>query len=553
MWVTIGTMAGGLGLFLLAVAMITDGLKLAAGNALRDILARYTSTPLRGVTSGFLVTGMVQSSSAVTIATIGFVNAGLLELGQALGILYGAAIGTTVTGWLVTAVGFQFKVSTLAYPLLGVGMLARLVGPSTRAGAVGEAVAGFGLFFLAIEVLRTAFGEVASPLDFASLSPQSPLGLAGFLGVGFLTTLFTQSSSAAVAVTLTAATSGVVDLAGGGAMIIGATVATTSTSALAVIRATPNARRVAAAHVAINSTNAAVGFLLLPVLLWLLSTTGDPLGLRTSPAAALAAFHTLFTAIGVILQWPATERMTRFLARHFLTPGEQLGRPQHLDSTVLFSPVLALDAFVLELQRMAELSRTHVAGALAPDAAPQRTRREQHEGLTRLVSAVERFVGLLETERISQPVAQQLPLVLRISNYIGEVTALAHESSEGNTAVEALRDTSLRAEIDAYRQAVLAFIARCDPQAEDFRPEELQREYEQLRETWRTLKTSLLEAGVRRRVPVSRLNPAFDGLRGMLRIAERSTKAAIRLSELTRALERSGSEESPPEGPPETV
>ena len=108
--VTIGMLAGGLGLFLLAVNMITDGLKLAAGNALRNILGKATRSPIRGVFSGISITAIVQSSSAVTVATIGFVNAGLLTLYQSLGIVYGANIGTTTTGWLVALIGFNIKI-----------------------------------------------------------------------------------------------------------------------------------------------------------------------------------------------------------------------------------------------------------------------------------------------------------------------------------------------------------------------------------------------------------------------------------------------------------
>ena len=132
------TLLGGLGLFLLAVGMITDGLKLAAGDTLRDVLARSTSTPLRGVASGILVTALVQSSSAVTVATIGFVNAGLLTLPQSLGVVYGANIGTTMTGWLVASVGFGVKLETFALPLVGLGMLGRLVRPASRIGSPGS-------------------------------------------------------------------------------------------------------------------------------------------------------------------------------------------------------------------------------------------------------------------------------------------------------------------------------------------------------------------------------------------------------------------------------
>ena len=113
----IGMLAGGIGIFLLAVGMLTDGLKLAAGVGLRNMLKSWTRSPLHGVFTGFLITSVVQSSSAITVATIGFVNAGLLNLTQALGVVYGANIGTTLTGWLVAIIGFDINISALALPI----------------------------------------------------------------------------------------------------------------------------------------------------------------------------------------------------------------------------------------------------------------------------------------------------------------------------------------------------------------------------------------------------------------------------------------------------
>jgi len=121
-----GMLLGGLGLFLLAVSMISDGIKLAAGGALRDLLGHWTYTHTRGIITGLAITAVVQSSSAVTVATIGFVNAGLLSLYQALGVIYGANIGTTMTGWLVVLVGFKIKIEAFALPIIGIGMLLRL-------------------------------------------------------------------------------------------------------------------------------------------------------------------------------------------------------------------------------------------------------------------------------------------------------------------------------------------------------------------------------------------------------------------------------------------
>ena len=141
-WHSLSLLAGGLGLFLLGMGMMTDGLKQAAGQALHNILASATRTRWHALGSGALVTAMVQSSTAVTVAAIGFINAGLLGLAPALWVLFGANIGSTMTGWLVALVGLKFKIEAFALPLVGLGMLLRLTGASQRRGAIGTAVAG---------------------------------------------------------------------------------------------------------------------------------------------------------------------------------------------------------------------------------------------------------------------------------------------------------------------------------------------------------------------------------------------------------------------------
>ncbi|MDP1555915.1 MAG: Na/Pi symporter, partial [Hyphomonas sp.] len=158
---------GGVGLFLLGMNLLTDGLKLAAGDGLRAILRRWTGTPIRGLSAGAMLTGLVQSSSAVTVATIGFVNAGLLTLNQAVWVIFGANIGTTMTGWLVSLIGLKIDVGAMALPFIGIGMLGRLVtAHRPRASGIGQAVAGFGLFFLGIGILKDGFGELIPQLSF---------------------------------------------------------------------------------------------------------------------------------------------------------------------------------------------------------------------------------------------------------------------------------------------------------------------------------------------------------------------------------------------------
>lgn len=147
---------GGLALFLLAMEMMTDGLKSAAGHHLRHMLGSWTRTPLRGLAAGCLITGLVQSSGAVTVATLGFVNAGLLGLGQSLGVIFGANIGTTVTAWLVSLIGFGFNIEAIALPLLTCGVALKLISNRSRVQSLGQALAGFALFFLGLSILKSS-------------------------------------------------------------------------------------------------------------------------------------------------------------------------------------------------------------------------------------------------------------------------------------------------------------------------------------------------------------------------------------------------------------
>ncbi|MEX1197355.1 MAG: Na/Pi symporter [Pseudohongiellaceae bacterium] len=530
-----GTLLGGLGLFMLGVSMVTDGMRLAAGNSLRELLARSTRTSWHGIGSGLLMTALVQSSSAVTVATIGFVNAGLLGLSGALAIVLGAAVGTTMTGWLVAAIGFQFKITVFALPMVGVGMVLRLLGPSRRNGALGEALAGFGLFFIGIDFLRTAFEGVAQGIDLAALAPESATGVLLFAGIGLVMTVLTQSSSAAIAIILTAAGGGLVPFAAAAAAVIGATVGTTSTSALAVLAATAQARRVAAGHVLVNGFNALLGLCLLPVLLWVVGRYPE---LAAAPALMLAIFHSCFNVAGMLLLWPWLNRMAALLGRYFRSPVEDIGRPQFLDRNVLASPVVAVDAFFMELQRLNRMSREHASKALTIRGGSSRTLKQQHDGIRQLVMAIEYFTGSLEVERLPREVAERLSLVLRIANYLDEATATAQEAAEQASDVDELMASVLREDIKAYQRAVLALIEQCDTSRENFDFGALQHQYDELRGTWRSLKTALLNAGASQQIPVVRLNSAIEKLRFMLRVSERLMKAAMRLSELSAALPR---------------
>lgn len=160
----IGALIGGIGLFLLGMHLMTDGLRRSAGGALRNILDKGTSTLFRGIMWGALMTALVQSSSAVTVALIGFVNAGLMQLRQAVGVIYGSNLGTTMTGWLVALVGFKFDIKAVSLPLIGIGMGLWVVFGQRRQGAFGFALAGFGVFFIGIDILNSTFHDLKTTI-----------------------------------------------------------------------------------------------------------------------------------------------------------------------------------------------------------------------------------------------------------------------------------------------------------------------------------------------------------------------------------------------------
>jgi phosphate:Na+ symporter len=533
---------GGLGIFLLAMRMLTDGLRQAAGEALREILARSTRTPLRGVVSGLTVTALVQSSGVVTVAIIGFVNAGLMSLGQALGVVYGANIGTTFTGWLVTAVGMGPDVEALALPLVGIGMLMRLFRRQTRISGAGEALAGFGLFFLGIQVLTTAFEGAAAGIDLSTLSPRGPAGMVLCLVIGAGMTVLTQSSSAAIAITLTAVTGGLLPLEPAAAIVIGSNVGSTSTAVFASIDATSSARRVAAAHVLFNLVTGLVALLILPLMLWSVGAFERLLDMEPMPAVSLALFHTIFNVLGVLLMLPLSARLNRFLEQRFVTSAERLGRPRHLDRSVVDTPSLALDALILELTRLLTLARDWVGDRLGSDHVPPRDLEARREAITSLGDEVLAFLARLEQGALSEGVTTRLPVVLRILDYIDDAMEQAVSAAQQDAALEALIERGdVGEQVAIFRGRALALVAASDPERIDHDPAVQARSFEELTDDWHGLKDALLQAGIAGQVPLRQVSPGLEALRYRMHLAGQFTKAAARLRSL-------GLQHPPPDG-----
>ncbi|MCI5107923.1 MAG: Na/Pi symporter [Pseudomonadales bacterium] len=529
---TIGMLAGGVGIFLLAVGMITDGLKLAAGTGLRTILGRWTRSPAHGVFSGFMITAIVQSSSAITVATIGFVNAGLMTLSQSLGVIFGANVGTTVTGWLVAFIGFEVNISAFSLPMIGLGMLLRLSGGQSRRAAIGTALVGFGLFFIGIQILKDAFEGIVAGLEVDRLSLDGVGGLLLYLGMGFLMTVLTQSSSAAIAITLTAASSGLLGIYAAGAMVIGANVGTTSTAVLSVIGATANAKRVAAAHVLFNGITGLIALLLLPVLFLIINAITSLLDVEPIPTVTLALFHTVFNVLGVIIMLPFAARLASFLSRQFSSKEEILGHPQHLDKTLLSTADLALNAAVLELQRLAKLSRELCLASIKSNKRDGKKSQALQDAATKLFLAIGDFVMSLQRGAIPADVAAALPKVLRCSQYFHsatELAALSKQQSRSHTQVSSEKIEVMRAQ---YQQEVESILKLMDPGNADYSDSLLAEKTQELKSRHDDHKEQILQSSVAEGLSVTDLSEILDHNSTVRRMVTQMSKGTLVLSSL---------------------
>jgi phosphate:Na+ symporter len=367
-------LVGGIGLFLLGMSLLTDGVKAFAGEALRRALVRFTGTPLKAFGSGALVTALIQSSSATTITLIGFVSAGLLTFPQAVGVVLGASLGTTGTGWLVAVLGLKVSLGLYALPLVGAGAFLKLLARG-RWRSLGLALAGFGLIFVGIETLKEGMQDLSGLFDLGALASAGRSGQLVAMILGTALTVVLQSSSAAVAAILTALHAAAVTFEQAAVLVIGAAIGTTVTGVLAVIGGTVPARRTAVAHVLFNLATGLIAIVLLPAFLWGIRLAQERLGLEAG-ATSLAAFHTAFIATGVLLFLPFVQAFARGVER--LLPERDASLIRHLDDTLLQAPGVALEATQRALRETAAEAFVTLRGILdgfASDADDQRRAR----------------------------------------------------------------------------------------------------------------------------------------------------------------------------------
>ncbi len=292
---------GSLGLFLYGMKIMSEGLQKFAGDSLRRILTAMTTNRVTGVLTGVLITALIQSSSATTVMVVSFVNAGLLTLTQSIGVIMGANIGTTVTAWLISALGFKVDIAAFSLPLLAFGIPLLFSGKSSRK-SVGEFIFGFSFLFMGLQALKANAPDLgANPEMLAFVQNYADMGFFSiilFLFIGAILTMIVQASAATMAITLIMCANGWIDYQLGVALVLGENIGTTITANLAALTGNTQARRAALAHLAFNIFGVIwVLILFYPftnAVSWFVTNVmriSDP---SVAVSFKLAAFHTAF-------------------------------------------------------------------------------------------------------------------------------------------------------------------------------------------------------------------------------------------------------------------
>ncbi|MDR2510311.1 MAG: Na/Pi cotransporter family protein [Spirochaetaceae bacterium] len=305
--------AGSLCLFLYGLKVMSDGIQQGAGSRLQGVLGYMTGRRLSAVLTGFAVTAIIQSSSATTVMVVSFVNAGILTLTQAVGVIMGANIGTTVTAWVVSILGFTLNISTLALPAVATGFV--LGAAKWRHREIGNMIMGFGLLFLGLDFLTRSMPQIAvSDLGFLrNTAGSGTVNMLAGLAIGLVITVLMHSSSASTAIVLTMVHNGVIDLRFGAAMILGANIGTTIDAMLASIGTKTAAKRAALVHVLFNCIGSIWAMLLLDPLIHLVDII-TPGNIDGAVTAHMAMFHTAFNLLNTMLFFPFVGPLAKFVS-----------------------------------------------------------------------------------------------------------------------------------------------------------------------------------------------------------------------------------------------
>ena len=446
------TLLGALGMFLYGMNLMSSGLQKAAGDKLRGFLTAMTSNPFKGVMTGVGITSLIQSSSATTVMVVSFVNAGLLTLAQAIGVIMGANIGTTVTAWLVAWLGFKADISILAIPLMAVGFLCSNSKKNQRQN-IGELIVGFSLLFLGLSFMKESvpnLNETPEVLEFVKSWASHGFGsVLIFLVFGTVLTLVLQSSSATMAITLIMLSMGWIPFNMACAMVLGENIGTTITANIAASVGNTQAKRAAMSHTIFNVFGVIWALILFRPFLALVGRIIELFGLpnpaaegfivdpsSTSDSTAalygLSMLHTLFNTFNTLILIWFVRFIERAVKRIIKSPKNQESdgfRLKYITAGPLATPELATEQAFDEIIHFAQISRNGLGytkqALVETDADKFEELRKQlvkyEEISDRIEFEIASFLNAVSTSDISETTSMQIKAMYKI---IGELESL---------------------------------------------------------------------------------------------------------------------------------
>lgn len=406
------TLLGALGMFLYGMTLMSEGLQKVAGSRLRSILSAMTANSFTRVLTGTLITAVIQSSSATTVMIVSFVNAGLLSLTQAVGVIMGANIGTTVTSWLISLLGFTVDISVLSIPLVGVGFVFMMF-KSQKRKSIGEMIIGFALLFLGLTFLKDSVPDLsANPEAISFIQRWTGWGFPSiliFVLVGTVLTIILQSSSATVALTLVMASQGWIPFEIAAAMVLGENIGTTITANIAASVGNISAKRAALAHTVFNVFGVIWVLAIYKPFLWLVARIvvglggEDPFTSSASLLYAISTVHTLFNITNTcILIW-FTPQIVKFVT--WIIKGhkdeEEVFRLRYIQGGMMSTAELSLEQAEQEVVHFSEIvKRQYVYARQAINEADNENRFDE------LFKKLEHYEQI--TDRIEFEIAKYL-------------------------------------------------------------------------------------------------------------------------------------------------
>lgn len=343
------TISAGIAILLFGMIMLEEGFRVFTKGPLQKLLKRATDKLYKSIAVGAVVTGLIQSSSLVSVITISFISAGLITLSEGLGLIFGANIGTTATAWLVAGFGLKIKISALALPMLVFGIIFSFQKKQSLKG-IGNVLAGLGFFFLGIHYMKEGFDVFKEHIDLTQYAISGYLGVVVYTVIGIIITTILQSSSATLALILTALSAGQIEYENALALAIGANIGTTITAVLGSLGSNIAGRRLAGAHFIFNVSTGLVALALIFPLAKLVNILSHYFNItETNYTLKLALFHTIFNILGVLLMIPFISKLESVLLRFFKDKADKdIDEPKFLNEAILEFPGTVISSLVKE-------------------------------------------------------------------------------------------------------------------------------------------------------------------------------------------------------------